>query len=75
MPPVAVAGGAKERHRRAGRPDVGSSATPVVALEARKALPKTKFHSYFEFVENKDKRKKKLDFTVKPSWDGIAAFF
>ncbi|KAJ6439504.1 mfs monocarboxylate transporter protein [Purpureocillium lavendulum] len=64
-PPATVAGGPKERHKRAQRHGNGSlSPQPASGLGAKRPLPKPKdkHHSYLEFVENKD-RKKKLDFT------------
>ena len=57
LPPAAAAGGAKERHRRVARQEV------LPLLDARKALPKTTQQSYFEFVQN-DNRKKKLEIQV-----------
>ena len=48
----AAAAGAKERHRREARQD------GLPLLDPRKALPKTKQHSYFEFVQNENKKKK-----------------
>jgi hypothetical protein len=63
--PAAVAGGPKERHRRAQRSQYDHTAPVPAGFVAKPALPKTtKHHSYFEFVENKDK-KKKLEFQVK----------
>jgi hypothetical protein len=55
---------AKEKHRRAGRGLDWSGPAPR-GLIAKPELPiiKSKHHSYFEFVENKDK-KKKLEFKV-----------
>lgn len=60
-PPAAVAGGPKERHKRAQRHANGSlSPQPPPGLDAKRPLPKPrdKHYSYFEFVENKDKKKK-----------------
>ncbi|KAG5661070.1 hypothetical protein KAF25_002713 [Fusarium avenaceum] len=62
--PAAVAGGPKERHRRAQRSQYDHTAPVPTGFVAKPALPKTtKHHSYFEFVENKDK-KKKLEFQI-----------
>ncbi|KAF4437842.1 hypothetical protein FACUT_5376 [Fusarium acutatum] len=62
--PAAVAGGPKERHRRAQRSQYDHTAPVPPGFVAKPALPKTtKHHSYFEFVENKDK-KKKLEFQI-----------
>ncbi|KAG4266336.1 hypothetical protein FPRO04_05899 [Fusarium proliferatum] len=62
--PAAVAGGPKERHRRAQRSQYDHAAPVPPGFVAKPALPKTtKHHSYFEFVENKDK-KKKLEFQI-----------
>ncbi|UNI24793.1 hypothetical protein JDV02_010516 [Purpureocillium takamizusanense] len=61
--PAAVAGGPKERHKRAQRhANASLSPQPPPGLGAKRPLPqpKDKHHTYFEFVENKD-RKKKLD--------------
>lgn len=61
----AAVGGAKERHKRAAKVRLASNAALPLGLEARLPRPKTsgKHHSYFEFVENADK-KKKLDYQV-----------
>ncbi|KAF9771932.1 hypothetical protein IL306_010401 [Fusarium sp. DS 682] len=62
--PAAVAGGPKERHKRAQRSQYDHTAPVPAGFVAKPALPKTtKHHSYFEFVENKDK-KKKLEFQI-----------
>ncbi|KAF4450723.1 hypothetical protein F53441_6166 [Fusarium austroafricanum] len=62
--PAAVAGGPKERHKRAQRSQFDHTAPVPPGFVAKPALPKaTKHHSYFEFVENKDK-KKKLEFEI-----------
>ncbi|KAF4467290.1 hypothetical protein FALBO_5825 [Fusarium albosuccineum] len=61
--PAAVAGGPKERHRRAQRSQYDPTAPVPPGFVAKPAIPKTKHHSYFEFVENKDK-KKKLEFQI-----------
>ncbi|KAJ4134748.1 hypothetical protein NW768_004349 [Fusarium equiseti] len=62
--PAAVAGGPKERHKRAQRSQFDHAAPVPPGFVAKPALPKTtKHHSYFEFVENKDK-KKKLEFQI-----------
>ncbi|WAO83099.1 DUF2293 domain-containing protein [Fusarium falciforme] len=62
--PAAVAGGPKERHRRAQRSQYDPTAPVPQGFVAKPAIPKTKHHSYFEFVENKDKKKKKLEFQI-----------
>jgi hypothetical protein len=56
---------AKEKHRRAGREaaKIDRSLPLPAGLIAKRAIPKSKHQSYFEFVENKDK-KKKLEFEV-----------
>ncbi|KPM43342.1 hypothetical protein AK830_g3218 [Neonectria ditissima] len=61
--PAAVAGGPKERHKRAQRSQYDPKAPVPEGFVAKPAIPKTKYHSYFEFVENKDK-KKKLEFKI-----------
>ncbi|KAF4988899.1 hypothetical protein FGRMN_9480 [Fusarium graminum] len=62
--PAAVAGGPKERHKRAQRSQYDHTAPVPSGFVAKPAIPKTtKHHSYFEFVENKDK-KKKLEFQI-----------
>ncbi|PHH89279.1 hypothetical protein CDD83_6365 [Cordyceps sp. RAO-2017] len=62
---ASAAVGPKERHKRARRPQNGGLPFASVpdGLVAKPALPipKSKHHSYFEFVENKEK-KKKLNF-------------
>ncbi len=60
-----AAGNAKERHKRAGRVVLNQNAPLPQGLEARLPIPKTsgKYHTYFELVENADK-KKKLDYQV-----------
>lgn len=57
-------GHAKERHKRGAR-DLDWSAPMPAGLKARRDVPivKSKHQSYYEFVENKDK-KKKLEFQV-----------
>ncbi|KAF4505811.1 hypothetical protein G6O67_007723 [Ophiocordyceps sinensis] len=56
--PAAAKGVARERRMRARRPLNGS--WDPESLVARPSIPKpqTKHHSYFEFVENKEKKKK-----------------
>lgn len=63
--PQAVAGGPKERHRRNPKSNYDPKAPMPVGFEAKPMLPKTKskHHSYLEFVENTNK-KKKLEFQV-----------
>lgn len=61
--PAAVAGGPKERHKRAQRSQYDRKAPVPEGFVAKPDAPKTKHHSYFEFVENKDK-KKKLEYQI-----------
>lgn len=58
--PAALAGGPKERHRKAQRSQYDPKAPVPEGLVAKPDLPgiKSKHHSYFEFVDNKDKKKK-----------------
>lgn len=64
--PKAAVGGSKERHKRNSRFQYDPGAPVPEGLVARLPPPKTtgKHHSYFELVENMDKKKKKLDFKV-----------
>ncbi|KAH6885776.1 hypothetical protein B0T10DRAFT_84356 [Thelonectria olida] len=55
---VGQAGGAKERHKRAQRSQYDPNAPVPEGFVAKPALPKSKHQSYFEFVENKEKKKK-----------------
>ncbi|CCE32782.1 uncharacterized protein CPUR_06647 [Claviceps purpurea 20.1] len=59
----AGASGAKERHKRVQRAQFDPSAPIPERLVARPSVPKSKHHTYFEFVENKE-RKKKLEVQV-----------
>ncbi|CAM1510454.1 Fc.00g007890.m01.CDS01 [Cosmosporella sp. VM-42] len=61
--PASMVGGPKERHKRALRSQYDPTAPVPEGLVAKPAIPKSKHHSYFEFVENKDK-KKKLEYQV-----------
>lgn len=61
--PVAVVGGPKERHMRQGRSQFDPTAPVPEGFVAKPAVPKSKHHTYFEFVENKNK-KKKLEYQV-----------
>ncbi|KAJ6782872.1 hypothetical protein PWT90_09120 [Aphanocladium album] len=61
--PAAVVGGPKERHMRQGRPQFDPSAPVPEGFVAKLAVPKSKHHTYFEFVANKNK-KKKLEYQV-----------
>lgn len=54
----AGASGAKERHKRVQRAQFDSSAPIPERLVAKPSVPKSKHHTYFEFVENKEKKKK-----------------
>jgi hypothetical protein len=62
-PPTAVVHGPKERHRRAVRLQDDPSSSHVAGLVTRPGIVKPKHHSYYELVENADK-KKKLDYKV-----------
>lgn len=68
--PKAVTGGPKEKHRRKQqeRLDPKTQPRPDNVGAARATVPavKSKHHSYFEFVENKGHKKKKLEFQVVP---------
>ncbi|KFH44688.1 hypothetical protein ACRE_045580 [Hapsidospora chrysogenum ATCC 11550] len=63
--PQAIVGGPKERHRRIPKSQFDPKAPMPTGFVAKPALPqsKSKHHTYFEFVENKNK-KKKLEFQV-----------
>lgn len=61
--PSAATGGPKERHRRQQRSQYDPYAPVPEGFVAKPAVPKSKHHTYFEFVENKNK-KKKLEFQV-----------
>ncbi|KAG6040594.1 hypothetical protein E4U41_007788 [Claviceps citrina] len=54
----AGASGAKERHKRVQRAQFDSLAPIPEGLVAKPSVPKSKHHTYFEFVENKEKKKK-----------------
>lgn len=62
-PSAAGAGGPKERRRRAQRSRLDPLAPVPEGLVAKPAVPRSKHQTYFEFVENKEK-KKKLEFQV-----------
>lgn len=57
-PPAAVVGGPKERHKRAQKSQYDPLAPVPQGFTAQKAMAKLKHHSYYEFVENKEKKKK-----------------
>lgn len=61
----AASSGPKERHRRTQRSQWDPKAPMPQGFVAKPTVPKTKskHHSYFELVENEDK-KKKLEFQV-----------
>lgn len=61
--PVVAAGGSKERKSKSQKSQYDSSAPVAEGFEAKRAVPKSKHHSYFEFVEN-DGKKKKLEYQV-----------
>ncbi|KAK5997804.1 hypothetical protein PT974_00166 [Cladobotryum mycophilum] len=61
--PSVVASGPKERHKKAQRSQYDRQAPVPPGFVAKPPMPKSKHHSYFEFVENKDK-KKKLEFEI-----------
>lgn len=48
----------KERHKRAQRSQYDPNAPVPEGFVAKPAIPKSKHQSYFEFVENKEKKKK-----------------
>ncbi|QPG97519.1 hypothetical protein C2857_006445 [Epichloe festucae Fl1] len=54
----AGASGSKERHKRAQRAQFDPLAPAPEGLVAKPSVPKSKHHTYFEFVENKEKKKK-----------------
>ncbi|OAA71270.1 hypothetical protein ISF_01821 [Cordyceps fumosorosea ARSEF 2679] len=56
--PAAVVGGPKERHMRQSRPQFDCSAPVPENFAARPLVPKSKHHTYFEFVANENKKKK-----------------
>lgn len=60
----AAASGPKERHKRSQRFQYHHPFSPPPdTFKAKPSLPKSKHHSYFELVENKEK-KKKLEYQV-----------
>jgi hypothetical protein len=63
--PAALVGGPKEKHRRAQRSQYDPKAPVPNGFVAKPSVPKStsKYQSYFELVENTDK-KKKLEFQV-----------
>lgn len=61
--PATIVAGPKERHKRAQRSQYDPQAPVPEGFVAKPVAPKPKHHSYFEFVENKEK-KKKLEFQV-----------
>ncbi|KAL7926482.1 hypothetical protein ACQKWADRAFT_280442 [Trichoderma austrokoningii] len=60
----AAASGPKERHKRSQRAQYHPYSPPPDTFKAKPSLPKSKHHSYFELVENKEKKKKKLEYQV-----------
>lgn len=61
----AAASGPKERHKRSQRSQYHHPYSPPPdTFKAKPSLPKSKHHSYFELVENKEK-KKKLEYQVR----------
>jgi hypothetical protein len=60
---AAAATTAQERHKKAQRNLFDPKAPLPAGLVAKPTVPKSKHHTYFEIVENKDK-KKKLEFQV-----------
>lgn len=61
----AAASGPKERHKRSQRSQYHNPYSPPRdSFVAKPPLPKSKHHSYFELVENKEK-KKKLEYQVR----------
>lgn len=65
--PVGTAGNEKERQRKTQKVMLPSHAPVPPGFIAKPAIPKSKHHTYLEFVENTEKRKKKLEFQVKIS--------
>ncbi|KAM0455774.1 hypothetical protein ACHAO4_003851 [Trichoderma viride] len=60
----AAASGPKERHKRSQRSQYHHPYSPPPdTFKAKPSLPKSKHHSYFELVENKEK-KKKLEYQI-----------
>ncbi|RFU80439.1 hypothetical protein TARUN_1763 [Trichoderma arundinaceum] len=60
----AAASGPKERHKRSQRSQYHNPYSPPhESFVAKPPLPKSKHHSYFELVENKEK-KKKLEYQI-----------
>jgi hypothetical protein len=49
---------AKVRHKKMHKMLVGANAPLPAGLVAKPTIPKLKHHTYFEIVENKDKKKK-----------------
>lgn len=63
--PAAASSAAKERHKKAQRMFHEHKAPLPAGLVAKPTVPKLKHKTYFEIMENKDK-KKKLEFKVHP---------
>ncbi|KAH8178220.1 hypothetical protein LIA77_03302 [Sarocladium implicatum] len=61
--PVAASSSAKERHKKAQRMLFDHKAPLPAGLVAKPTVPKLKHKTYFEIMENKDK-KKKLEFKI-----------
>lgn len=63
--PAAVVGGPKERHMRQNRSQYDLSAPVPEGFVTKTIQPKSKHHTYFEFVANENK-KKKLEYQFTP---------
>jgi len=61
--PAAASVAAKERHKKAQRMQFDPKAPLPPGLVAKPTVPQLKHKTYFEIMENKDK-KKKLEFKV-----------
>lgn len=67
--PSAVARGPQERHKRKNRVPLIDRPVPP-GFVAKPAIPKSKHQTYFEFVENKNK-KKPLEFQVSLDYEPV----
>jgi hypothetical protein len=54
----------RQRERKGGHTDAMWDEPAPSHLVARLERPKSKYHSYFEFAENTEKKEKKLEFQV-----------
>jgi hypothetical protein len=62
--PPAGASGSREKRRRTQRVAFDHQALAPEGLVAKPAVPKSRHHTYFEFVENTDKKEKVLEVQV-----------